>query len=360
MVLGSDTFKRLLFGEPKKKGGNKPSKIAFAEEDVIEKVIASKSTPIRSQTPVIIPGDPLPAPKAPAAITPIETPPSLDNATYPFFIPDKNLSTYATQLSSSPTPPAVPLGTDVEKGGAVTIGDLERCGGLYVLGQPRTSKSTLLISLALSDIKRGYGILFIDPHIDAINALLARIPESRRKDIVFLDPTHESRSFGINLLHCNDPKDIDQTWGRIRDIFLKLWEQERGQLGFWLDKILKNLVYLLLDNNLQNNPKYTMIELPLLLHKDTTFRNSLLEKVKHKPFVKDFWYEEFDTLSPRDRREQVDSTLNRPSMFRDIDVLRESVGQNKFSVDFRTIMKEGRIVLLRLPANLTGDTRVCE
>lgn len=62
------------------------------------------------------------------------------------------------------------IGKDFKTGETITIGDEERCGGLYILGKPRTGKSTLLISLALSDIKKG-----LDPHTDAINELLLRI-----------------------------------------------------------------------------------------------------------------------------------------------------------------------------------------
>ena len=56
-----------------------------------------------------------------------------------------------------------------------------------------------------------------------------------------------------------------------------------GQLGFWFDKILRNSVYLLLEN-----PDYTLVEVPLLLREDTTFRNSLIDNVTVKPFIRDF------------------------------------------------------------------------
>lgn len=97
------------------------------------------------------------------------------------------------------------VGRDIEADSLIRIGELERCGGLYVLGQPRTGKSNLLISLALADIQNGHGVLFIDPHTDVINDLLVRIPKERYKDIIFLDPTDKKRSFGINPLHCTDP-----------------------------------------------------------------------------------------------------------------------------------------------------------
>ena len=155
---------------------------------------------------------------------------------------------------------------------------------MYVLGQPRTGKSNLLVSLALQDIKQGHGILFIDPHTDAIAALDARIPESRKKDRMILDPTDRARAFGINLLECSDSTDplaIEDTWARVRDIFVKVWGDERGQLGVWLEKILRNCVYLLVEN-----PAYTLVDIPLILDEDTTFRNYLLANVKANPYIK--------------------------------------------------------------------------
>ena len=44
-------------------------------------------------------------------------------------------------------PEYVILGEDVETGQPIWIGDVERCGGLYVLGKPRTGKSNLFVSL---------------------------------------------------------------------------------------------------------------------------------------------------------------------------------------------------------------------
>lgn len=146
------------------------------------------------------------------------------------------------------------------------------------VGQPRTGKSTLLVSLAFSDIENGHRVVFLDPHMDAINDLAVRIPSSRQDNIILLDPTNKSSCFGINLLHCADPSDPP-----VRDIFLKTWGDQSGQLGVWLETILRNSVYLLLEN-----PGYTLVEVPLLLSDDTRFRNSLLENVRINPYIKRF------------------------------------------------------------------------
>src|SRR5438067_10941535 len=156
----------------------------------------------------------------------------------------------------------VKLGKDIETGNLIYIGDNERYGGFYILGEPRTGKSHLLISVALQDIERGYGLLFIDPHSDAIEEIIARMPERRKQDVILLDPFKVGYPFGINLLVCPDPTDLvelTKSYRRVMDVFIKVFGDENGQLGVWLEKYLHNSIYALLENQ-----GYTIAEIPML------------------------------------------------------------------------------------------------
>jgi hypothetical protein len=246
------------------------------------------------------------------------------------------------------------IGQDFETGADIAVGDIDRCGGFYVLGQPRTGKSNLLVSMALQDIKNGHGLLFIDPHTEAINKLIARIPKERHKDVVYLDPTRNDRSFGINLLHCKNsrnPLELERTTGRVRDIFAKVWGDDRGELGVWLYKVITNSVYILLENE-----GYTLADVPLLLWKDTTFRNKLLENVTTTS-VRDFWYEEFDRLTERDKTDQVGPAISRLDILMGSPILKDIVGQKDSTIDFAEILDTRKIVLLRIPANLDRSVK---
>jgi hypothetical protein len=259
---------------------------------------------------------------------------------------------------SSDTPSSVTIGRTVDMGELITIGNAERCGGMYVVGEPRTGKSNMLTSLALEDIHHGHSLLFIDPHTDAINDLLARIPQKQLQNVILLDLTNKTHSFGINLLRCSDPTDLvelDNVCGRAKDIFAKIWGDEQGRLGLWLEKILSNSIYLLLEN-----PGYTLVEIPLLLSEDTRVRNSLLKNVKANPYVKEFWYYEFDRLSKQDRTKQVDPALSRLNIFRRNTIIRHIVGQQKTTIDFYEILNRGnaqKIVLLRMPIQLASEVK---
>jgi hypothetical protein len=201
--------------------------------------------------------------------------------------------------------------------------------------------------MALEDIKNGHGLFFIDPHTEAINKLIARIPGERLKDVVYLDPTRNDRSFGINLLHCKDrknPLELERTTGRVRDIFAKVWGDDRGELGVWLYKVITNSVYILLENE-----EYTLADVPFILWKDTTFRNKLLENVTTTS-VRDFWYEEFDRLTERDKTDQVGPAISRLDILMGSPILKDIVGQQESTIKFDEILDTSKIVLLRIPA----------
>jgi hypothetical protein len=274
---------------------------------------------------------------------------------------DLKLSINPPVLSSErdAMPGYVTLGKDIETGKKVYIGDIERRSGMYALGESGEGKTTFLINIALQDIQNGHGVLFLDPHGDAIDDILARLPPERKDNVILIDPKDKTHSIGINLLRCTDPTDpleLDETCGRILSAFAKVWGNENGELGLWLEKILRNSIYLLLEN-----PEYTLVEIPLLLQEDVSFRNFLLQNVKVKLGVKEFWFNEFDRLSKHDKTVQVGPTLSRLGSFRDITILSHIFGQKEPKIDFHNILnskgESQNIVLLRFPLDIDSTVK---
>jgi type IV secretory pathway TraG/TraD family ATPase VirD4 len=71
---------------------------------------------------------------------------------------------------------------------------------MHVLGPTGTGKSTLLVQMAVSDLEAGHGLVLLDPKGDLVQAVLERVPEHRRRDVVVLDPADTSRPVGLNPL----------------------------------------------------------------------------------------------------------------------------------------------------------------
>src|SRR5438132_4956806 len=103
------------------------------------------------------------------------------------------------------------LGKDVTSttGAAVTLTQQERRRGLYVIGKTGTGKTTLLINLILQDIAAGFGLCLLDPHGDAINDILMRLPDQREQDVILLDVLETEHPFGLNLYECSNPNDVE-------------------------------------------------------------------------------------------------------------------------------------------------------
>jgi hypothetical protein len=244
----------------------------------------------------------------------------------------------------------VVLGQDSETHQLITLGDVARCGRLYLLGKPRTGKSTLMISLALQDMEHGHGLLLIDPHSDAIAALLARIPAGREEDVILLDPSVDAYAFGINPLTCKNPnryKELAFAYGVARDLFVKVFgDPLTGELGILLDKYLRNSLYPLLEN-----PGHTLVDLrSFLLEKP--FRNRLLQNVRMNRDVVRFWHGEFEQLPLRDQIQERESTLNRLNPILTDFQVKHMVGQVKTTIDFTEILRAHKIVLLRMPVGM--------
>jgi len=156
--------------------------------------------------------------------------------------------------------PSVVLGRD-EGGEIVSLGDIERCSGLYILGKPGMGKSALMVNIMLQDMRARRGMFFLDPHGEAIEDLLRRTPQDNLELTLLLDPEDETHSFGINLLSCKDLRSLRErtaTYTRAYNVFYKLWEDEFGP---WLQLILQNVLWAFIEN-----PEYTLAEVPMFLN----------------------------------------------------------------------------------------------
>ena len=71
---------------------------------------------------------------------------------------------------------------------AIYLQEKDRRRHMYVIGQTGMGKSVFLENLAFQDMCDGHGFAFIDPHGDAVEALLQRVPEERIDDVIYFDP----------------------------------------------------------------------------------------------------------------------------------------------------------------------------
>src|SRR6266699_5372155 len=91
------------------------------------------------------------------------------------------------------------LGIDTTTGQRIDIPQASRRKGTYIIGANGTGKTGLLENLVIQDIQQGLGVALLDPHGDLTQAVLSRIPDTREKDVIYLDIANENFPFGVNL-----------------------------------------------------------------------------------------------------------------------------------------------------------------
>jgi hypothetical protein len=237
----------------------------------------------------------------------------------------------------------------------VFITDVERRSGLYALGIQNAGKTTLLKNLIFQDILNGHGVFFLDPHGDAIDDLLTKIPQHRAKDVYILDPTDDTHAFGINLFFCLNPDSLRErsaSYAQAEHIFTKLFANPQTQeLDILLSQYLPNAFYPLMATE-----GYTILEIPLLL-REKAFRDRLLERSSIPAETLDFWQEEFEALGPHIQREETASTRRRVNLFSAHEYVKHIVGQSETTVDFTKIMDNGKILFVKLSGTLAPRVR---
>ncbi|MCK9590113.1 MAG: type IV secretion system DNA-binding domain-containing protein [Terrimicrobiaceae bacterium] len=118
----------------------------------------------------------------------------------------------------------------------------------FICGATGTGKSTLLLRMIVEDMKRGEGVILLDPHGDLYRAVREAVPKNREKDVFIIDPEVNEKPPGLNIL------DIPQSpfrnrhaafvVGELLSFFAELWDM-RTAGGPMFELYFRNTVLLM-------------------------------------------------------------------------------------------------------------------
>jgi hypothetical protein len=237
---------------------------------------------------------------------------------------------------------ATELGKDLSTGKKILVKDSVRQSGMYILGVPGQGKSLFLGSLIHQDLHKGYAVILFDPHDDLIHHVIAQMPEASLEKTYLLDMTDTDYPFGLNLFDCPDATDDIAraiTVDRVMHIFEKLWPEIKGIL---LEKLLRYITLTFVEV-----PGHTLADIPRLL-RDDAFRASIVSRLTNED-VKAYWCEEYNAMTPAERRTETQALFNRLAAFLSVHAVKNIVGQRHTTIDFQRAIHEGEVLLIRLP-----------
>ena len=216
---------------------------------------------------------------------------------------------------------------------------------LYLLGKSGSGKSKLLELLIKNDLEQGKGVAVLDPHGDLVDNVLKYVPEERIKDVVLFDPSDLEYPPAFNPLEqVPEEHKIRVTLGFI-EIFKKLFGSNWSSR---LEHVLRYTTLALLDT-----PNTTVLSILKMLT-DKSYRQMIIRNIQDT-VVKNFWVNEFASWSERFDQEAITPLLNKVGQFVATNMIRNIVGQPKNLIDFRTIMDNQGILLMKVPKGTLGE-----
>ena len=225
------------------------------------------------------------------------------------------------------------------------IKDKDRRRHVWTIGKTGTGKSTLLINMAIDDMKKGRGLAYIDPHGDACEILLDYIPKSRINDVVYFNPADKDYPIVINPLEVTNREEAEIVTSGLMAIFTKVWE------NVWsarMEYILRNSFLTMAQAG------NATLEDVLRLLVDKNMRARVLDVVKDPSLVQ-FWKEEYEKMPDRLQKEAISPIQNKVGQFVTSPMIRRIIGSPKSSVSVDDIMNGGKIFIANLSQGRLGE-----
>ncbi len=233
----------------------------------------------------------------------------------------------------------------------IRLSEKDRRRHTYVIGATGMGKSVLLTNIAYQDMVDGRGFAFIDPHGDAAELLMSKVPENRIDDVIYFDPADMEHPVGMNMFEFQneDQKDfiVQEGISMLQSLFDP---NNQGYFGPRGQHMFRNAALLLMaDPN-----GATFIDIPQCFT-DPAFVKSKLKYVKDKA-VYDYWTKEFpESQKSSDAGEVITWFVSKWGPFLSNITMRNILGQAKSGFNIRKIMDEKKIFLVNLSKGKLGD-----
>lgn len=259
-------------------------------------------------------------------------------------------------LALNKTKNNVTLGTNVydNKKTEIVLSSKDRERHLYIVGGTGNGKTTMMQHMAVQDVRSGKGLAIIDPHGDFAESILSHVPESRIKDVVYFNPDDLEYPIGFNLLELREDlsgenlvREKDLITEATISVLRKLFSDDDSG-GHRIEYILRNTIQTALT--LEDATLFTIFR----LINDNKFRATVVKDLDDKD-LKEFWNNEFNAAGSFQKVKMSAGITSKIGRFLFSATVRRVVEQKRSTIDFESIMSEGKILICNFSKGLIGE-----
>ncbi len=207
------------------------------------------------------------------------------------------------------------------------------------------AKSTLLHALCADIVKRGDGLLLVDPHGDLAASVRSDVPKCRKNDLIWFDAARPADCRGINPIRNVTPARRAVVVSNLLAIMRKLWPDNWGPRT---EHILRHVLLALTEVR-----GATLLDAQAMLVDDNR-RRWVLKQTKDE-YVRSFWVREFPSYGKQFAAEIVAPILNKLGAILASPAVREIVTRHRPYLDARRTMDRQGIVLASLSKGRIGE-----
>jgi len=284
---------------------------------------------------------------------------SVDEVASLYHFPNKTVETPNINWLTSKSAPASPLipvdglylGKSIFRGveRPVTIREKDRQRHMYIIGKTGMGKTEFMKTMIIQDIREGKGVAVVDPH-DLAEQILDYIPPERAEDVIFFDPADMERPMGMNIMDAKTEDERHFVTSVVINLMYKLYDPHKtGIVGPRFEHAIRNSMLTVMEAV----PGGTFMEI-VRLQTDMRYVQELLPKVKD-PVVRRYWTDQIAQTADFHKSEVLDYIVSKFGPFVTNKMMRNIICQSESTFNFRQIMDEKKILIVRLNKGALGE-----
>ena len=220
----------------------------------------------------------------------------------------------------------------------------------YILGQTGTGKSWFLTRMIVQDIYNGDGVCFVDPHGDAAEMVLERVPPERAEDVIYFNAADFERPFGLNIMEFYNEQHKHQIVNSFIALLIRMFDpNNQGYAGPMFQQAVRNSMLTAMSEQ-----GSTLVEVVRILQDEQWVKDKWLPIIQDE-LVKRYWVDQVAKTDQKTKSESLGYFISKFDKFTTNLAIRNIIGQSQSSFDFRDIMDNQKILIVNLSKGLMGE-----